>query len=346
MSTELKKELLRLLEIDEEFRLAVAAKLGLREILEELRKLREDFNKLYAKSLEHDKRFEVLERKLLEHDKRFEVIEKKLLEHDKRFEAIERKLLEHDKRFEAIERKLLEHDKRFEVIERKLLEHDKRFEAIERKLLEHDKRFEAIERKLLEHDKRFEAIERKLLEHDKRFETIEEELKKLREDFNRHVQESSKRFEAIERKLEEHDRKFNEIIKQIKKIWEVLADHSRRLNRIELVLGVLTESFYSKAVWDDLREVLVSRGETIVSRRRRFRIDENEIDLLVETNKAIYVVEVKIRPKHEDVGRLLAKAELVSKRMGKPVVPILAGALIPDDVEEYAVSKGVEVYRY
>jgi len=237
LSTELKKELLRLLEIDEEFRLAVAAKLGLREILDELRKLREDFNKLYAKSLEHDKRFEVLE--------------KKLLEHDKRFEAIERKLLEHDKRFES-----------------------------------------------------------------------------------------------IERRLEEHDRKFNEIIEQIKKIWEVLADHGRRLNRIELVLGVLTESFYSKAVWDDLREVLASRGETIVSRKRRFRIDENEIDLLVETNKAIYVVEVKIRPRHEDVGRLLAKAELVSKRMGKPVIPILAGALIPDDVEEYAVSKGVEVYRY
>ena len=135
---ELKKKILRLLEVDEEFRLAVAAKIGLLEILSELKKLREDFNKLFQKSLEHDKRFEVIERKLLEHDKRFEEI-------NKRFEAIERKLLEHDKRFEEI-------NKRFEAIERKLLEHDKRFEAIESVLALHSE----LLRKLLERVERHE----------------------------------------------------------------------------------------------------------------------------------------------------------------------------------------------
>jgi len=118
-SAMLRRELLKLLDEDEEFRLAVAAKLGLREILEELRKLREDFNKLYAKSLEHDKRFEAIERKLLEHDKRFEAIESEL---KKLREDFNRHIQESSKRFEAIERKLLEHDKRFEAIERRLEE--------------------------------------------------------------------------------------------------------------------------------------------------------------------------------------------------------------------------------
>ncbi len=41
----LREEFLRLLEEDGEFRMAVAGYLGLREVLEELRRLREDFNK-------------------------------------------------------------------------------------------------------------------------------------------------------------------------------------------------------------------------------------------------------------------------------------------------------------
>ena len=266
----LKAKLLELLRRDEEFRYAVAGLIGLDAILNELKKLREDFSK----------RFEIIERKLLEHDKRFE---------------------EMNKRFEVLERKLLEHDKRFEAIERKLLEHDKRFEAIEKKLLEHDKRFEAIERKLLEHDKRFEVIERKLLEHDKRFETIE----------------------------------------------KILLDHTRRLNRIELELGTLNESFYCKALWDDLREEIQGKKEKILLRNRNVRVDEEDIDMLIVTDRTVYVVEIKVKPKHEDVGRLIAKADVVRKHYkDKNIVPILAGSMIGREVEEYALQKGAKVYSY
>ncbi len=235
---ELKSVLLKLLEEDEEFRYVVAAKIGLLEILEELKRLREDFNKLYQKSLEHDKRFEAIERKLLEHDKRFEVIEKKLFEYDKRFEAVEKKLLEHDKRFETIEQKLLEHDKRFEEM-------------------------------------------------------------------------------------------------------------NRRISRIELELGALSESFYCRSLWEDLREELASRGEKIIRRERNAVVEGREIDLLIETDRAVYVVEIKVKPNHEDVDELLAKAEAVAKRYPqKKVVPILAGALIGKEIVSYAEGKGVKIYLY
>ena len=296
-----KKEFLKLLEVDEEFRLAVAAKLGLLEILTEIRRLREDFDKLYRKSLEHDKRFEAIERKLLEHDKRFEVIEKKLLEHDKHFEAIERKLLEHDKRFEVIERKLLEHDKRFEAIEKKLLEHDKRFE---------------------EFNKRFEAIERKLLEHDRRF-------------------------EAIERRLEEHDRKFNQILEEIKKIWEAIAELNRRLSRVEDAVGALAESTYAKFTLDALVSECGVSNERIISWHRNIEVDGEEINLLLVTERRVFVVEVKVRPRHADVGALLSKAEIVSRRYpDKKVVAVLTGTRIGMEVASYAVGKGVRVLSW
>ncbi len=263
---ELRRRLLRLIMEDEEFRLAVAGAIGLREILEELRWLR-------RKSLEHDKRFEVIERKLLEHDKRFEAIERKLLEHDKRFEAIEKKLLEHDRRFEAIERKLLEHDKRFEVIEKKLLEHDKRFDEL------------------------------------------------------------NKRIDSVEAKLYEHDQRLNEI--------------NKRLSNVELIVGAMAESMYSRFVLDDLREDIRGRGERIVERRRNARINDEDIDLLIVTDKSVYVVEVKVKPRVADVGALLAKAEIVAKKYpGLKVVPVLAGAMIGSEVLGYAKGKNVEVYIY
>jgi len=194
-------------------------------------------------------------------------------------------------------------------------EHDKRFEAIERKLLEHDKRFEAIEKKLLEHDKRFEAIERKLLEHDKRFEVVFEELKKIWKTLERHQ--------------------------------KILENLLKRVSRLELYVGALSESFYSKALWDDLKEEIQATGEKIESRKRNARLGDVEIDMLVVTNKRIIIVEVKVKPKIEDVGVLIAKADIARKAYpGRTVTPIIAGSMIGREVEEYAEAKNVKVYTY
>ncbi len=223
-TSELKKQIIELLKSDEEFRYMVAGLIGLREVLGEIRRLREQFNKLWLKSLEYNKRFEVIERKLLEHDKRFEVIERKLLEHDKKFEAI---------------------------------------------------------------------------------------------------------------------------LDETKRIWLALNEHNRRIGRIELELGALIESFYSKALWDDLREDVKAKGEKVLRRERGIRLDNVDIDLLVETDKSVYVVEVKVKPKHEDVGVLLSKADIVRKHYpDKRIVVILAGAYIGREVRDYAREKGVEVYVY
>ncbi len=287
LSREEKERFLRTLEVDEEFRLAVAAKLGILEILNELKRLREDLNKIVEILLEHDKRLSRIEDELKEQRKNIEEIRRILEEHDKR-------LREHDKRLERIEERLKERDGRFDRIERKLAENDERLRKIEEKLKEHDERFNRIEKKLAEHDERLSRIEKKLEEHDKRFNKIE-----------------------------------------------------KRLSRVELELGALAESFYTKALLDDLKEELRERGERILMRRRSYRIDDKEIDLLLETDKAVYVVEVKVKPRVEDIGRLLSKVELVSRKfVGKKIIPILVGALVGRDVEEQARLRGIEIYVY
>ena len=122
--SELKKKILNLLREDEEFRYAVAGLIGFDEILkrldrheEELKKLREDFNKFIE--LE-EKRWEENNRRWEENSRRWEENNKRWEENAKRWEENDRKWEEAFKRFEVIEKKLMEHDRRFDAIERRL----------------------------------------------------------------------------------------------------------------------------------------------------------------------------------------------------------------------------------
>ena len=193
---------------------------------------------------------------------------------------------------------------------------------LRRKSIEQDKRLETIGKKLLEHDKRFEVIERKLLEHDKRF-------------------------EAIEKKLLEHDEKFRAIMEEIRRIWEEIADIKRRLSHVEDNLGALSESVYAKFFLDMVVYEASATGDRIERWERNARIDDADIDLLITTRRRVYVVEVKVKPRHQDVGALLAKAELVARHYrGREVVPVLSGTRIGREVAEYAASKGVMVVQW
>ncbi len=76
-------------------------------------------------------------------------------------------------------------------------------------------------------------------------------------------------------------------------------------------------------------------------------INDTDIDLFIETDKTVYVIEVKVKPKHEDIGALLAKTDLVRKRYpDKKVIPVLAGALVGREIEDYVREKKVVVYVY
>ena len=120
----------------------------------------------------------------------------------------------------------------------------------------------------------------------------------------------------------------------------MFMDLSKRLSTVELELGALNESFYCKALWDDLKDELRGRGEKIVLKKRNAKVDNEDIDMLVITDRRVYVVEAKVKPKHEDVGRLLAKVDVVKKHYkDREVVAILTGTMIGRDIEEYATEK-------
>ena len=50
-----------------------------------------------------------------------------------------------------------------------------------------------------------------------------------------------------------------------------------------------------------------SHGEKLLHRQRNTRLGSGNIDLLVVTDKSVYIAEVKVKPRHSDVTALLAK---------------------------------------
>jgi len=187
------------------------------------------------------------------------------------------------------------------------------------------------------------------------------ELKRLREDFNRFIEicerrfnEIFNRFEVVGKRFEANDRKFEEIFKRFefleRKAMEhdrKLDEHSRMLGRIGMELRILSESFYCKALLDDLIDEINARGERILLRKRNIRIDNFNIDLLVVTDNFAYVAEVKVKPKIRDIKNLLSKCNLISRKYGdRKVIPILAGAMINSRVESYAERMNVKIYSY
>jgi len=117
MASDLKKELLELLERDREFRLSVAGLLGYKEILEELKRLREDMHRGFE---EHSRRFD-------ENDRKFNEILERLDEHDRKFNEVIERLDEHDRKFNEILEELKLHREKLE-------EHDFKFDSMMRKL--------------------------------------------------------------------------------------------------------------------------------------------------------------------------------------------------------------------
>lgn len=145
----------------------------------------------------------------------------------------------------------------------------------------------------------------------------------------------------------EHDEKFRAAMEEIGEIWRELGEMNRRLSSLEPVLRALTESSYARFVWDELREEIKGSRGRLLQRRRNARLDGEGIDLLVVTDKTVYIVEVKVKPWHQDAAALLVKAELAAKRHpGKRVVPVLAGAMIDAEVEDYTLQKGVKICTY
>ncbi|WP_288007399.1 DUF3782 domain-containing protein [Thermofilum sp.] len=133
LSKEEKLRFLNTLREDEEFRLAVAGLLGLNTILEELKKLRQDFQ---AHLELEEKRWEENNKRWEENDKKWEQVFKKLEEHSKLLEEHSKILEQHSKMLEEHRKVLEEHTKILQQHSKMLEEHSRQLQEQGKSLAE------------------------------------------------------------------------------------------------------------------------------------------------------------------------------------------------------------------
>jgi len=141
---------------------------------------------------------------------------------------------------------------------------------------------------------------------------------------------------SINARLEEmvaRQRDFDEALQGLQErtgsIEEQIGEIRSRLGSVELTMGAVAEAMLSRLALEAIRE----EGYHGARFARNYGVYEEDMDLLVWAEKngeeSLLVVEAKTRPKHGDVGGLLAKTELVQAKLAHPrVKPVLAAVYL------------------
>jgi len=207
--------------------------------------------------------------------------------------------------------------------------------------------------------------------------TVVEELRRLREDFNRFAEleerrweedrkrweEAYRRFEAIERRLEEHSRVLEEHTKILGEHTRILGEHARRLEELTRVVGELKVAVGSlgrrlgrdleRTILELYRYALKEMGVE-VDRVERFTYRDVDgryyrrgavIEVDVYTHdRATYLVEVKSYADRDDVEWFYEKAGVAERILGRKADRLILVAVnIDREALERARELGVDV---
>jgi hypothetical protein len=167
---------------------------------------------------------------------------------------------------------------------------------------------------------------------------ILDELRRLREDFNKRFEEVNKRLEEHGRILAEHSKRLEELTKVVGELKVGVGSLGGRLGRdLEKTILKLYERFLAeKGVEAERVERFVYRDVDGRYYRRGARI---EIDVYLH-DKAMYLVEVKSYADHEDIEWFYEKAHIAEKILGRKADKLIVVAV---DVDKSALERAKEL---
>jgi hypothetical protein len=175
------------------------------------------------------------------------------------------------------------------------------------------------------------------------FMAILDELRRLREDFNRKVEEDSKRFASIEDELrrlrEDFNRKVEEDSKRFASIETQLLGLRKEVGGLSESVGSWGESF---GVWH-VEESLRRRGVT-GELRRDISVQGKQVDAIL-SDGVVYLIEIKSVVRKRDMHKAERTRRLLQEQLGseKTVKALVAGSRVDKSAVEAARSLGVEV---
>ncbi|MBF0416369.1 MAG: DUF3782 domain-containing protein [Magnetococcales bacterium] len=175
------------------------------------------------------------------------------------------------------------------------------------------------------------------------------ELDRKFQETDRQMKETDRRIQETDRQMQETDRRMQETDRQMQETDRLVKEVSRQVGNLGSRWGEFVEGIVAPAC----ETLFVERGipvHRVSSRVKAKSLDGNrrmEIDLMVVNTDYVILVEVKSRLTAEDVRdhlkRLHEFKEFYEGEKGARVMGAVAGILIDNDVDQYAMNQGLFV---
>jgi len=368
--SELKREFLKLLGEDLEFRYAVIGFIGLDEILKRLEKHDEKFNELLGRLDRHEQLFIEIFKRLDRHEEIFTDILRRLDRNEAELVKLREDMIEGFRRHEEILAmhtqeitKLREdmtagfrrHDEEIVKLREDMVEgfkrHDEELTKLRQDMVEGFKRHDEI---LMMHAQEIARLREDMMEGFRRY---DEELARIRSDmlegFKRHDEEIAKLrqdmiegFKRHDEILAMHAREIAELRHDFRDMLSVVKRMEVRLSRVERTLKKVTLDIEEEA-----REVLRSRLKEMGYEvdLDLLRLPMVEIDIYGVSRDLCVIGEATIRLGVRSLDRFIGKVEMLEKLYPDKLKPkkviLVYTCLATDEAVRKAREKGIWILK-
>ncbi len=183
----------------------------------------------------------------------------------------------------------------------------------------------------------------------KMFQEMVREDRERRAELDRKFQETDRRMQETDRQMKETDRRMQETDRQMKETDRLVKEVSRQVGNLGSRWGEFVEGIVAPAC----ETLFAKRGipvHRVSPRVKATSLDGSrrmEIDLMVVNTDSVVLVEVKSRLTAEDVRDHLKRVrefkEFYEGESGAKVMGAVAGILIDNDVDKFAMNEGLFV---
>jgi hypothetical protein len=167
-----------------------------------------------------------------------------------------------------------------------------------------------------------------------------DDILRLFQETDRKFQETDRRFQETDRIMKETDRKIQETDRAIKAVNTSIGNLGNRLGQFveEAVRPSAVRLFRTCGI--DVHEVY----QNIIAKREG---ESLELDLLVVNDKDTVAIECKSNLSIDDVNEHLVRLDKVKRLLPRykdsRVLGAVAGMVVPENVAQYAIRKGLYV---
>ena len=164
-------------------------------------------------------------------------------------------------------------------------------------------------------------------------------------------QETDRKFQELRDDMRETDRRMQETDRQMKETARQMKETDRKIGELGNRFGELAEHLVAPKIREKFNALGFALGKT--SNNVEIGDDQNagssaEIDILLENGGLAIAIEVKAKPKDQDIDRHLERMEVLrrwadrheDKRKFRGAI---AGAIMSDAVRKYALKAGFYV---